>query len=216
MAVFNVLTDNVDSNKIFYLTIYLIIIFAGYFMNKVGDASFRGKVKVLSISEDMFKLAIIFMLIFFMTNFHEVFKGGKMSGVFIIVFAVFTITSSLVQPYFDRFVGDDKYIYFNFGDFDTMIMLGLVAFFSVGLYFVLLPNFGYESYMSKFLFILFSSITIIARSFFGKKDLALWVMPFLLLLGSPPQYTFMNSTIQTLLTSYLIHGVVNTDLDIYR
>lgn len=214
---FNYITNNIESNKVFYLTIYLIIYLVSYILHKVGDGAFKKKFSSLDISEDLFKLFVTGIAIFFMTEFYNIFKGGVASGWFIVIFAIAVPLLTFLQPFFDSLVSDEQYNYIGLTKLNKSYRYILIALFLVFIYLFLVPNFLYEeNYATKMIFIIAIGLLTTIRSFFGGKDLAMWSSAFLLLLGIPPQYMVLNSVLHVLLTPYVIHGIIATDFKIFR
>jgi len=218
---FNIVTDNIESNKFFYLTIYTILTGISFFLNKVGAGIALKDFTISDIPQDLFMLFIITWAIFLFNDMHVLFKGGW--GKLLAIFALIPVMA-LLHPMVSRLLpntsvknGRDKYNYMNF----ESIKWGpgkyaLIIFFAIFLYIILAGNFRYETYFQKFTFILVLGMALTFRSLRNNKDMALWPIALLLVLGSPPQHTILNTVMHVSLVPYILNGMRQTSFKIYR
>ena len=208
-----------DAGKFLYLGFFLLITLSSYYINMISDEIFLKETKESHYFEGFYKTSIYMALLYFIFSGEKLFKTSK------IYFYILTPILAFLHPLFEKLTkSKDGYNtikltgqtmhYKN----PKMWIVGVVL--SLSLLFAL-SNRNYENATglfgsTKYLMIFVSALVYLLYGTFKERRVTYWFYTYLMNILINPNYSIVNTIMNSITTSYLLHGMRKTDFDIYK
>ena len=210
-AVYSVLSDSIQLNRYLFLTIYLIIIYVAFWLNKIGGLAFqKKKINMDTLVSDFFKLFILMGFIFFSMEGHTLF-GKPRAYVILPLIPIF----AFLHPLFEKLSKEENaYTKYKFGEgtlTQQLIFWGVIFFTLI----VINSQLTYERIRYKYAFLILSVIGYLVNGFIQGKTVTYWFPTYIAMLLVNPNHTFVTLLYHALAGGYLVHSLKSTNFEFY-
>lgn len=208
-----------DSSKFLYLGFFLAIMLSSYYVNLISDEIFLKETKERQYTEGFFQVAIVMSLLYFIEGGENLFKSSK------IYFYVLVPVFAFLHPLFQKLTKTkDAYNTvkltgqtMHYKNPKMWIVGGVLA---LSLLFAL-ANRNYENASglfgsTKYLMIFISALVYLVYGTIKEKRVTYWFYTYLMNILINPNYSIINTLMNTVTTSYILHGMRKTDFELYK